>query len=280
MLNQMARAAQQQAEGPAGASEGKQTLQRLDTFLAANWQAYVEFTEDMVKQVGRQLLIIAVLLNSRSVYHLVLLSWQATTLDCRGSQQLQGLLHMQVLQQETDADALETARQGLSTLVLQLLQHLTGLWQPPSLRTLALQLLSGPGSAQLMPSSESVAPPTPVLSARRDARQPQDRAAGADSDAEAAVLDLLRALQAAGVGSWQRLQSLQGTATGGAGLAALYSACSDADGVLAFPQDAVTVVQVCRAGQVITVPLQTPCQGHGLWGFLSVACFMADWHSH
>jgi hypothetical protein len=50
MLNQMARAAQH-AGGLAAGSEGLQILQRLDTFLAANWQAYVEFTEDMVKQV-------------------------------------------------------------------------------------------------------------------------------------------------------------------------------------------------------------------------------------
>lgn len=155
-------------------------------------------------------------------------------------------VHMQVLQQETDADAQETSRQAISTLVLQLLQHLTGLWQPPALRTLAMQLFSGPGSAQLMPSSESVAPPTPVL-ASRDARQSKGRAAHTESDAEAAVLDLLRILQAAGVGSWQQLQSMQGSAQGGAGLAALYSACSDEDGVLAFPQDAVTAMQVCCA---------------------------------
>jgi hypothetical protein len=153
---------------------------------------------------------------------------------------------MQVLQKETDADAQETARQAISTLVLQLLQHLTGLWQPPALCTLAMQLLSGTGSAQLMPSSESVAPPTPVLAAR-DARQSKGRAAHTESDAEAAVLDLLRILQAAGVGSWQQLQSMQGPAQGGAGLAALYSACSHEDGVLAFPQDAVTAIQVCCA---------------------------------
>lgn len=52
MLNQLAQAAQQRAQG--AAADAAQTLRRLDTFLAAIWQAYVEFTEDMAKQVRRQ----------------------------------------------------------------------------------------------------------------------------------------------------------------------------------------------------------------------------------
>jgi hypothetical protein len=52
-LNQLGQAAQQAAaHGSAGeASAAAATLQRLDTFLAANWQAYVEFAEAMVQQV-------------------------------------------------------------------------------------------------------------------------------------------------------------------------------------------------------------------------------------
>lgn len=54
-LNQLGQAAQQAAaHGSAGESSAAAaaTLQRLDTFLAVNWLAYVEFAEGMVRQVG------------------------------------------------------------------------------------------------------------------------------------------------------------------------------------------------------------------------------------
>jgi hypothetical protein len=49
-LHQLTQAAQQAGVGSAGESSAD-TLRRLDTFLAANWQAYLEFAESMVQQV-------------------------------------------------------------------------------------------------------------------------------------------------------------------------------------------------------------------------------------
>lgn len=47
-MNQLAQAAQQAAGGSSGDAPAA-TLQRLDTFLAANWQAYSEFAENMLQ---------------------------------------------------------------------------------------------------------------------------------------------------------------------------------------------------------------------------------------
>jgi hypothetical protein len=57
-LNQMALAAQQAAQESSNSSAGVNqaaagTLSRLDTFLAANWQAYVEFADCIMQQVCR-----------------------------------------------------------------------------------------------------------------------------------------------------------------------------------------------------------------------------------
>lgn len=47
-MNQLAQAAQEAAGGSPGDAPAA-TLQRLDTFLAANWQAYLEFAENMLQ---------------------------------------------------------------------------------------------------------------------------------------------------------------------------------------------------------------------------------------
>jgi hypothetical protein len=109
---------------------------------------------------------------------------------------------------------------------------------------LALQILKDPGSAQLMPSPESVLPPAPV-NATTSTQQRQR--ADSDSQAEAAVLDLLGVLQACGIGSWQQLP-LEASTAAGAGLAALASCCStEAEtGLLAMPSSAVQAVQAVQ----------------------------------
>jgi hypothetical protein len=50
-LHQLLQAAQQPCVDSAGEPSAADTLRRLDTFLAANWQAYLEFAEGMVQQV-------------------------------------------------------------------------------------------------------------------------------------------------------------------------------------------------------------------------------------
>lgn len=50
-LHQLFQAAQQAGVGSVGQPSTADTLRRLDTFLAANWQAYLEFAESMVQQV-------------------------------------------------------------------------------------------------------------------------------------------------------------------------------------------------------------------------------------
>lgn len=206
-LNQMALAAQQAtSSSSAHSSAAAGTLNRLDTFLAANWQAYLEFAQGMVQQVLRQ--------------------------------------------ESSDPESQATARQGLSTLVLQLLQHLTAVWQPLALRPLALQLFKDPGSAQLMlPSAESVTPPVPLLATAHKGQQQQPHGVGSeDNDAEAAVLELLQLLeQECDVRSWQQLlRAGDGCVAAGAGLAALYSSCvsSQSEGVLSTPVTAVETVEV------------------------------------
>lgn len=156
---------------------------------------------------------------------------------------------LQVLQEEAEPEACETARQSIRTLVLQLLQHLTAVWPPPALRPLALQVLKDPGSAQLMPSTESVAPPAAILpSAGRQQQVP----AGSDTNAEVAVADLVHVLQACGTTSWQQLPMAAGSCSAGAGLAALASCCgteppSGNNTLLAMPDTSAQSIQVDHA---------------------------------
>jgi hypothetical protein len=133
--------------------------------------------------------------------------------------------------------------------VLQLLQHLTAVWPPPALRALALQVLKDPGAAQLLPSTESVAPPAAMLSS---AGRQQQGPAGSDSNAEVAVADLVHVLQACGTSSWQQLFTQEGSSAAGAGLAALTSRCGTEppgvnDTLLAMPDTAAQTIQVHHA---------------------------------
>jgi len=160
------------------------------------------------------------------------------------------------MQQEPDPQTRATACQGLSTLVLQLLQHLTATWPPQALRALSLQLLQGAGSAELLPSTESVAPPAPMLSMAHRQRQqqqqqgstPKQQSTTGDSAsaAEAAVLELLAVLQECGVKTWEQLLSAASSAAAGAGLAGLYGSCiaSEDQDMLQMPQDGIQAVQV------------------------------------
>lgn len=177
---------------------------------------------------------------------------------------------LQVLQEESDPEGRKTVGGALSTLVLELLQVLTATWPPPTLRPLFLQLLRAPGSAQLMPSAESVAAPTPMLAVGRcgssmhstqqehsqKQQHPEQLGSGAahDSHAEAAVHELLQLLEACGAMSWQQLPCT-GSAAAGAGLAVLYSSImggqQDVD-VLAPPTDAQQAIQVGRCQQQST----------------------------
>lgn len=115
---------------------------------------------------------------------------------------------------------------------------------------LALQVLKDPGSAQLMPSAQSVLPPAPVMAT--SSTQQRQRADG-ESHAEAAVLDLLRVLQACGITAWEQLPQEASTAAG-AGLAALASCCSTEadDGLLTMPSSAGQAVQV-RCAELVGV---------------------------
>lgn len=137
--------------------------------------------------------------------------------------------------------------------MLQLLQHLTAVWPPPALHPLALQVLKDPGSARLMPSTESVAPPATVLSPA--GRQQQQGRAGSDTNAEVAVADLVHVLQACGTTSWQQLSKAEGSCSAGAGLAALASCCgteppSGNDTLLAMPDMPAQTIQVRHACSV------------------------------
>lgn len=133
------------------------------------------------------------------------------------------------------------AQQGLRTLVLQLMQHLTALWPPPGLRMLALHILKDPGSAQLMPSTESVAMPAPMLGSSRQHSKTRE----SDSHAQEAVMDLLHVLKACGAGSWQELSLQENSTAAGTGLAALYSSMTEGeDGLLTMPGTAMQTVQV------------------------------------
>lgn len=165
---------------------------------------------------------------------------------------------LQVVQQEPDPETHATACQQLSTLVLQLLQRLTAIWAPQALRALSLQLLQDAGSAELLPSTDSVAPPAPMLSmTHRQRQQPQQQQQGSTfkqqsgtgdgvSAAEAAVLELLAVLQECGIKTWEQLLSEASSAAAGAGLAGLYGGCiihEDQD-MLQMPQDVISAVQV------------------------------------
>ena len=109
-----------------------------------------------------------------------------------------------------------------------------------------MQLLTQPGAAQLMPSTDSVARPMPVLSSLSAGRQ-QPTASTGDSAAEAAVLELLSLLQDCGFSTWQELQPTGDStaAAAGAGLAALYSSCMEGEGshALAMPDGPVEATQ-------------------------------------
>lgn len=167
---------------------------------------------------------------------------------------------LQVLHEEAEpAEACETARQSIRTLVLQLLQHLTAVWPPPALQPLALQVLRDPGSAQLMPSTESVAPPAAMLSS--PGRQ-QQAPADSDMNAEVAVADLVHVLQACGTTSWQQLSMAEGSCSAGAGLAALASCCgaeppSGNHTLLAMPETPAQSIQVDHAFEVTCWVLPT-----------------------
>lgn len=147
----------------------------------------------------------------------------------------------QVAQNEADPEARQMAQQGLSTLILQLMQHLTALWPPPDLRMLALQILKDSGSAQLMPSTESVAVPAPMLGSSRQHSKTRE----SDSHAQEAVVDLLHVLTACGINSWQELFLQDSSTAAGAGLAALYSSMIEGkDALLTMPGTAMQTVQV------------------------------------
>jgi hypothetical protein len=156
---------------------------------------------------------------------------------------------MQAVKREADKESQQTVRQGLTNLTLQLLQHLTALWAPQALHDPALQLLRDPGSAQLMPSTESVAPPRAMLAAQ--SRQQRSNSNSEASNAEEAVLDLLKVLHACQVTTWQQLPREGAATAAGAGLAVLYSCCISQEGpvVLETPADPVEALQVSKGCQ-------------------------------
>lgn len=149
-----------------------------------------------------------------------------------------------MVEAEADAESQQTARQGVYKLTLQLLQHLTALWVPQALHGPALQLLRDPGSAQLMPSTESVAPPQAMLAAHT--RQQRSSSSSKVSNAEEAVLDLLKVLHGCQVTTWQQLPSEGDATAAGAGVAVLYSGCISQEGpeALGMPADPVGALQV------------------------------------
>jgi hypothetical protein len=295
-LNQMAMAAQQAAQECSSSSAGvgqaaAGTLSRLDTFLAANWQAYVEFADGIMLQVRRAVMYASAgqcgvfgwtAVHGETVHpvhahlHACMYACMQYHLTCclftRVTQASLCVLIVQVVQGEADAESQHTARQGVANLTMQLLQHLTALWVPPSLHGPALQLLQDPGSAQLMPSTESVAPPKAMLAAHNRQRSSSNIEA---SNAEEAVLDLLKILHACQVTAWQQLPSEGDATAAGAGLAALYSCCISQEGreALEVPADPVEALQVSDGCQHITTeerPLQYPAAAS--YDRLSITC--------
>lgn len=266
-LSQLALAAQQTAAG-GSESAAASTLTRLDTFLAANWQAYIEFAQLMSQQVGSApshsctryagFVSQCVKYNSSQPppdWHGPL---QPTYVPvCRrvlcgeslGACLAGHATTLQVLSQESGAESLAAGQAGLSSLTVELLQHLTSIWLPTPLRMLSLQLLHEPSTAQRLPSADSVAPPSPVLpAASKSGQHAQQRhqhlASAGSSHAQAAVLDLLSVLQECGVTAWHQLPSSTDIKSAGAGLAALYSCICEQDGpALSMPDTVEDTVQ-------------------------------------
>jgi hypothetical protein len=186
---------------------------------------------------------------------------------------------LQVLLHEPDAAAAASCKQDVANLLLRLLLHLTASWPPPPLAELALEAISAPGAAALLPSPASVTAPVPLTLAGQQAAVAATAAAGPDTAAGAAasssragqpglnttdsgagneasaaaevVCSLLQLLQEAGHTSWQSLAGETGDEAAGAALAALYASCLDAAGpaggeVLQLPESAVETLQVGR----------------------------------
>jgi hypothetical protein len=233
-LAQLSQAAQQ------GGAAGDAMLRRLDTFLAANWQAYADFVADVLTKVLPQ----------------------EPGADARSStQQALALLVLQLLHHLTAI----WPPPGLQPLAMQLLSHPAAAQHLPSAHSVAppTAMLAALHAQQQAPAAtEPPAIPSNRLHAQAAAaaaRQEHSTTQQAQQDSDGAaqvVRNLLCLLRQAGCTTWQQLAAAEGegdAAGGGAGLASLYDAClpqeneeqQGAGGAAwAHPADAVETMKV------------------------------------
>uniref|UniRef100_A0A383WF28 Uncharacterized protein n=1 Tax=Tetradesmus obliquus TaxID=3088 RepID=A0A383WF28_TETOB len=210
------------------AGSADDTLRRLDTFLAANWQLYEEFVADMLHKV------------------LPHESDAAAAASCK--QAVGNLLLCLLLQLTaswpppplTDLAVEVLSASGASSL----LPSPASVLAPVPLTFAGRQAAAAGGAsaaAAAAPSSSTAGQPEPSSTSYSSS----DTA----SDAAGVVCELLGLLHEAGLGSWQSLARKSGNEAGGAALAALYASCLDAARPagrcsLAMPESPVETLQV------------------------------------